>query len=1204
MGAILLFELRQRLRRISTYVYFLVLFGFGLFFVMISGGAFSSASVDFGTGGKVLLNSPFALIAIVGYTSFFGVIITAALAGQATYQDIDNNCGAFFYTAPITKMDYLGGRFLGALAVQLLIFPGLPLGAWVGMHLPVIDQARLGPDRFIAYVQPLLLLVIPNLLITTAIFFAVATFTRKMLPVYVSSVILLVGYLVASQVAGNVSANVWASLADPFGGNAYDRVTQYWTPFERNTRLVALSGILLVNRLLWLAVGAAIFAFTYVRFSRSTVINAGRPRRQVEGIPEAVPAATLSAPDVAADFSWASSFRQFRSLTRLQFQETVKNVFFLVILLAGFSFCLIGVFDLASPFAVPVYPVTYRMIEIGGGFFGLFALAIITFYSGELVWRERDAGVSQIVDAMPVQRWVLFGSKLSALMLIQVLLMAVVLAAGLTRQVSQGYFHFEFGLYFRELFINQLISYCVLCVLALWIHTIVNQKYLGHFVMVLYYMAMFFVIPTSAWQNYLYRFGRTPAYTYSAMNGYGPFAAPLIWFHIYWILAAIMLAVITNVLWVRGTGAGLRERLGQGATRLSAPSKLVFTAAAILFIAIGGYIFYNTKVLNIYRTGYQIEEERTQYERKYRAYLSLPPIKVTDVKLQVDLDPERRVLNIKGTEWLENKSNSGSDQVAITLWPQSLQPLPRPKIEIRKLQLAGGMSPVIEDTTLGFYLYKLPAPLPPHGRVALDFDLTYALHGFPNANENTDIVNNGTFVTNAYAPEPGYDDGIELRDDSVRHKHGLTRLRRIPKLEDAAGQQNLQGLSAADWVNAETIISTAPDQIAMAPGYLQKEWMENGRRYFDYKTEAPILYGISLTSGRYQVLRDRWNDVNLEIYYHPGHEFNLDRMRLSMKDTLDYCSKSFSPFQFRQLRIIEFPRYQTFAQSFANTIPFSENIGFIARVDARDSSAIDLPYYVTAHEIAHQWWGHQVSSGNNEGATMVVESMAQYSALMVMKHRYGPEAMRKFLRYELNRYLLGRGQERNEEKPLLRVEENQGYIHYNKGSVIMYALQDYIGEDKVNQALSAFLNEYRFHGPPYPRSLELMNHLKAVTPPEYQYLYEDFFENITLYENRAKSATATRTADGKYQVKLAVELKKFRADGRGEEHQLPNHDWVDIGVTDRAGHYLYLQRQKMDAETREFTVTVDKPPYQAGIDPLNKLIDRKPDDNLIKVNVQ
>jgi aminopeptidase N len=320
-----------------------------------------------------------------------------------------------------------------------------------------------------------------------------------------------------------------------------------------------------------------------------------------------------------------------------------------------------------------------------------------------------------------------------------------------------------------------------------------------------------------------------------------------------------------------------------------------------------------------------------------------------------------------------------------------------------------------------------------------------------------------------------------------------------------------------------------------------------------------------------------------------------------MKDTLEYCSVNFSPFQFHQLRIIEFPRYQNFAESLANTIPFSEAIGFITRVKASDPGAIDLPYFVTAHEVAHQWWGHQVATANTEGATVPVESLAEYTALMVMKHRVPPEAIKKFMRRELDRYLFGRAQEREEERPLLRVTYNQGYIHYSKGAMVMYALQDYIGEDKVNQALAAFVKDYKFKGPPYPTALDLENQLRKVTPPEYQYLYDDLFDNITLYENRAKSAAYTQLPNGKYEVTLDVELRKFRADGRGEEHQIPAHDWVDIGVTDAAGHYQYLQKHKIDGDSAEIKVVVDKPPVQAGIDPLNKLIDRKPDDNLINV---
>src|SRR5664279_6579850 len=109
LANICIFDLEQRLRRVSTYIYFFVFFVLGCLFTLMSGGAIPNASVDFGTGGKVLINSPYGLNAVITYISFFGIIITAAIAGQATYQDIDSNSAVFFYTAPITKLDYLGG---------------------------------------------------------------------------------------------------------------------------------------------------------------------------------------------------------------------------------------------------------------------------------------------------------------------------------------------------------------------------------------------------------------------------------------------------------------------------------------------------------------------------------------------------------------------------------------------------------------------------------------------------------------------------------------------------------------------------------------------------------------------------------------------------------------------------------------------------------------------------------------------------------------------------------------------------------------------------------------------------------------------------------------------------------------------------------------------------------------------------------------
>ena len=712
---IFLFEFQQRLRRISTGVYFVVFFALGCLFTLISGGAISGSSVDFGTGGKVLVNSPYALNSIITYICFFGIVITAAIAGQATYQDIESNSTSFFYTAPITKLDYLGGRYLAAFAVQLPIFASVGLGAWAGTLMPWIDKSRLGQQMVTAYFQPYFINVLPNLLFLTAIFFALAALGRKMLPVYVASVLVLMGYFVVGQFSNtSLTASVRAALADPLGGSAIDRITRYWTPFQRNTQLIPLQGILLANRALWLGVGAIFLAFTYAKFAFAYPAENSRRRAAVEE-KAPIPAAE-SLPIAHPTFSTAASLRHLLSLTRIQFKETTKNVFFLVLMLAGFLFAIFSAAGTNNPQAIRTWPVTNQMLLLAGTGFFIFAIAIIIFYSGELVWRERDAQLNQVIDAFPLQRWVLFCSKLFALMLVQVVVVVLILASGMVVQIAQGYYRFELGLYFRELFLNRLIGLWMLCVLAMFVQTIVNQKYLGHFVMVLYIVATL-ALPPAGFQDFLYRFGQTPQAIYSDINGYGPFLQPLVWFRSYWAIAAVLLAIITNLLWVRGTEGSWPVRMSLAAARFSRAAMAGVTVCVVLMVGVGGYIFYNTHVLNPYRTTFKIEEARAQYEKKYRQYWSLPQPRITEASTRIDIYPEQRSASTSGTMWLENKTSADIDRIAVTLWPSNIAPLPRPHMQVKKLSFVGGQTALVEDPSVGFYLYKLPAPLLPHGRI-------------------------------------------------------------------------------------------------------------------------------------------------------------------------------------------------------------------------------------------------------------------------------------------------------------------------------------------------------------------------------------------------------------------------------------------------------------------------------------------------------
>ncbi|MGZ5040939.1 MAG: ABC transporter permease/M1 family aminopeptidase [Usitatibacter sp.] len=1195
MLAIAWFEFKTKLNRISTYVYFGVFAAIAALWMAAAGGAFASANIVF-SSDKVFINAPFALAQTISVLGLFGVVTIAAFMGRAVQQDFEHQAFHFFFTSPISKRDYLVGRFLGAVAILLAIFLGIAFGILVGSHWPGVDATRIGPWRLAAFTQPYLVMLLPNIVFLGACFFGLAALGRRMLPVYVAGVVVLIGYIIALTLMQDVENRPIAALVDPIGSTALGLVTRYWSPDEKNTRMIPLAGELLWNRALWLGVGIAIFAACYSRFRMSYAPPERKARKAVAGEAIARAGAPVALPTVAPDTRAAAYLRQLPGLAALYLRETVKNVYFAVIVLTGALFILANAKTVGSIFGTNTYPVTYQVVDFASGSFGLFVLIITAFYSGELVWRERDARVALIADSTPAPTWLSFAAKLVALMATQALLQFVVLACGLLIQVFSGYTKFELGQYFYRLFLLQLPSYWMTAALALTIHSVVNHKYLGHFVVILYYVAL---VMTGAlgYDNRMVRFGTSPPLIYSDMNGYGHFIGPIRWFQVYWAAASVLLLVVARLFWVRGTdtGWGSRVRIARG--RWTRPLLATTLGAAIVFAGTGAWIYYNTHVLRPYRSDFAQDDLRAQYEKMYKPFAAKPQPKIVAVRIKTDIYPHEHRIVFDGTYTLKNKGGEAIPELYVNVnesvrsselkasIPLTLAEAPRPELDWRR--------------------YTLAAPLAPGETMTLDFRLEYPRPGFSNSGAPTVVVDNGTFVNSSLLPAIGYQERAELSEDRVRQKHGLQPKPRMHDIDDAEARKVNYISSDGDWIAFDATVGTEADQIALAPGYLQKEWTENGRRYFHYAMDVPILNFYSFLSARYAVKRDAWHgadgkDVPIEIYYQPGHEYNLDRMIAGVKDGLDYFTKNFSPYQHHQVRILEFPRYAQFAQSFPNTIPYSESIGFIAKVKPKDPKDLDYPYYVTAHEVAHQWWAHQVIGANVQGATMMSETLAQYSALMVMKHKYGDAKMRRFLKYELDAYLVGRATERKAENPLYR-NENQPYIHYRKGSLAMYALQDAIGEEAVNRALAAYIRKVAFQDPPYTISRELLAEFRAVTPPEYQYLLTDLFETITLYENRAISATYREKAPGRYEVTLKVSAAKYRSDPTGAQKEEPMDDRIDIGVLGPDDKPLYLEKQRVRSGETVFTMMVDEKPERAGIDLVVKLIDRQPDDNTVAV---
>ncbi|MGH7555822.1 MAG: ABC transporter permease/M1 family aminopeptidase, partial [Longimicrobiales bacterium] len=1093
-------------------------------------------------------------------------------------------------TTRMSRWGYLGGRFFGAFIAMLVVFAGIPIGALLGSLMPWVDAEKLLPVHLWHYVQPFLLFGITNVFFISALFFAVGALTRSIFAVYVQGIVLLVAWSVTGQWLTGLEKDGLANAFDAFGFRSLELATRYWTVAEKNTQTLALDGFVLTNRLIWLAVAVVIATATFFLFRFETQTRTLWRRKRVAAAEDK--AAAVPVPRVQLAFGGRAAWRQLLSTCRFSFLRIVKDKPFAAIAAIGSVDLFMGSWYADSLYGETTWPVTYLIAEIISGGFFLYMIVLTTIYAGESVWRERSLQADQLADATPVPTWATSVGKVVGVVLSQLILLGLLIVVGIVVQTIKGYHEYEPTLYLRFLFGTTLPWMIAVVLFAFMVHSLVNNKFVGHVVIILYWIGTA-VLSNLGFEHQLYGFGTPPQFTYSAMNGFGHFVGNMLLAGGYSVSIGLMLAVVSVLMWVRGTdGSRLRARLSTARARWSPRATLVFGSAALLVVLFGGAIFYNTNVRNTYRTSDDEDEILAGWERNYRKFIHLVPPRVVDVDVTVALWPERRSYNLAGRYIVVNKESTPIDSIFLN-YNQDLQ--------LDTLLWNRPALAAITDTITGSYLFVLEEPLAPGDTMELRYRLSYEANGFPNSGPNNRIVANGTFLDDV-GPSLGYNDGFEMSDDDDRRKQKLPPRERLPNLDDPTARRNSQFSIDSDAIRFATTISTAPDQIALAPGYLEREWTEGGRRWFRYVMDRPMMNFAAVVSAKYVVRKDRWRDVDIAVYHHPGHEFNIDRMVESIKASLDYFTTHFGPYQYREVRVLEFPRYAGFAQSFATTIPYSESIGFILRINDEDDD-LDMPFFVTAHEVAHQWWGHQVVGARAQGSAIMVESMAEYSALTVMEKKYGPTHAQKFLRHELDRYLRGRAVETKKEQPLIRTE-NQAYIHYNKGALALYALRDYIGEDAMNRALRRFLQERAYETAPYSTARDFVGYLRAETPDSLQSVITDLFETITLFDTKTEEASVTARADGKFAVRLVVRANKVRADSVGNTTDVALGDFIDIGVFgekekgNELGKLLFLQKYRITQPLTTIEVVVDEAPRKAGIDPYNKLIDRVPTDNV------
>ncbi len=1189
-------EFTYQLRQLSTWVYFVVLFG--LAFLSITENYIYDAR-----DGYFLLNGPVVIAAVTVICCLFWVLIGGSVAGEAAARDVQTRMFSLTFTSPVSKAEYLGGRFLAAFLLNLLILFAIPIGILLAIYSTGVEADLLGPFRLAAYLNAYCFLVLPNVFFATAIQFCAAALQGRVMVSYLVGAMLYVAAYPLGQMLEDWQHGLGA-LVDPLYFTSVSNYFNEWSPIERNTRFIELEGAFLVNRVLWLFVALGMMAFTYFRF-RLTNPSANSPGKQNVANPGNVTdlgwlkwGKTESLPQMPGIFGFATHMHQLRLLTMNSFRALAKKPTGLPLL--GFIALMVGFAFPGNLKAkgVPLLPRTDQVLNIlaapitAPGKFWIMIFVLSIFYAGELVWRERENGLSGLSNPVPVSEWVLFLSKFLSLSLLLIISLVFLLISGILAQTGIGGANVELGLYLEVLFGFQLIECLHFAMFALLVHVVVNQKYLGHLVALLAFGSMVFASSLGL-EHKLLVFGASPGWSYTNLGGFGSSVEPWLWFKTYWVAWALLFAVVARLLWVRSREENFMARVQLVRRRFTRTTALTTAVAAGLVLTSGSFIFYNTNMLHHYATASEILAGRAAYEQRYGKYNNVPQPHVTSTSLQVEIYPERRELEIKGSYLLVNDQSIPINSVHLTL-PAG--------VEIKNFAFSRPVTTALEDQDLDFLIYALNKPLVHGDTLRLDFTLHHKAEGFTNNGADSSVTANFTSFRNyEWLPAIGYQPYRELDEAGHRKKYGLAAR------PATASLYNLKARNYAPFserISFNAVVGTDESQMVVAPGTLRKTWRKGNRRYFHYATDAPIRNEYAIFSANYALYEGQWipapnsgKPVAIQIYYDPGQRENLERMMHSVKASLGYYTKQFGPYPHRQLRFVATPGYS--GGNHAAPVNITAEEGFFLLNPQDDAQGFDLVTAVVAHEVAHQWWGSQLRSAYVEGAGLLSESLAWYSAMGVLEKNYGPEHRNKLLRFMREEYENPRTRAA---VPLLQATDF--YHYYRKGPIALYALSEYIGRERVNGALKSLLQNHRPDKTPMPTSLDLYQELKAVTPDSLRNLLYDLFERNTFWKLATKEATAKKAKAGSWQVTLNIQAQKLAVDSVGIETALPINTWVEIGVFadvelgKEQGRPLYLQKHYLHSARQTITVTVPQKPARAGIDPNHLLIDWEMEDNV------
>lgn len=1158
LSALLRFELYYHFRQITFKVTALLFLLLGMLCVQ---GRF---------GGDIIhANAPYVITYLTGFLSLFTIFVCTLFCASVILRDQTYKMEQLLFTTAIQKPVYFFVRFTGLLLTVFLTISLCTIG--IGLGACFADSERLGPFHPIFFLQPLLIMGLPNVLFVCTIIFCTAVLSRSTKAIYTAGVLLYILYSVAA-ILGNSplfassalrtdTPDILPLLTDPFGLAIFLGDTHQWSDLQRNEQLYPLRGLLLQNRLIWSSFSLLLLFITYRAYAFR--LRFGKVRKAADKQQHLITPVPYGARNTVVSgvtYYWQSFLAQWK----LETAQVFKHIPFLVMLALWIFVYTIELKDalLNGAYGVQFYPATGIIIETLRAVKP--AMLLIIFYTAEIVSRERSVNIQGLLYSTPVRDSIMWTAKCASLAMLIATLIAANICVGIGLQLIKGYYNFELTRY-SALFYYSGLPLLLFAVLALFVQTLSANKYLGMvlnmFVAVLIIFGHRFGI-----EHYLLRYATVPDMDYSDMNGFGHYASAFNWYMLYWLSFALLLAMLSISIWQRSMYI-------KGSFRV----RRIWLLPVSLFLLTGSYIYYKTNVESTYRNAKTTLDWRLNYERQYRALANLPQPVITNVRTTVDIYPSSGSYHVKGTYTLHNETDSTIAQLWISVDPQ-----------VNTCQLS------LPDATQKSYdpifkqsLFELKRPLLPGQETQLQFSMTVVRSGFTPFDKEHAVVSNGTYIElEKYVPFLGYNDRFEVSDSLTRKKNGLP-----PYVALVSNDSNYHR------INYESTISVPADQQVVTIGQLQRNWNEKGRSYFYYKTATPVNFMFALSAGKYVVKQERYKGVNYAVYYHPAHTANINAMLQAMKDAIDYGTTHFSAYTHQTLTLAEIPQYKGAATAYPGVIFSAEVLNF--KSNFSDSNTLNYAYGTTVHEVAHQWWANILTPADQPGRAFLTETLAQYTEAMVLEKHSGRSLMRKYLQNDNHLYFAMR--DPNEPELPLAGTIGQSAVCYQKGTLAMYALKETLGEERVNRALQQLLQQHAWPGKK-AITHDLLTALRANASPQEIRTIDDWLTKTYIYAQEINILSCQRQSNGQYKLTLAVKVIKQDLQ---TDKELPPDDDIDIAVFDKKQqdwqmntNPVYLKKHHFSTTNTVLTILTDQAPKAVAIDPYCYMPDPEQANNM------